>query len=265
MDPLSLLTPNAADATGAAAYSFRAARPWCTWNGLHGGALMGALISSMEQASGKQAVAATAQFVKGVREGEEVVITPEILAASASVTQTRVTATQGSGLIATAVGTFGTVSAEPQVPVLEMPRVKSAEESPARTYLRAPLEGDVATTMDVRIAEASSRRVCLWVRCPSGQGRPMSAPVLAAIADHPPFAIRLALGGDWYGISLDASLRVASPVESIDASGWVLVDIAFDALASPFAFGVARLWTADGKLLAVSPQTMRIRNGTSKS
>ena len=162
---------------------------------------------------------------------------------------------------AAALGTLGAV-ASGAVSARVFPRVKPPAESPARTFLRAPLEGDVAETMEVRIAEAGATAACLWVRCATGAGHPLSAALLSAIADHPPFGLRLALGGDWYGISLDASLRLVVAPEQFDAGDWVLVEIRYDSIAAPFAFATTCLWTADGTLLAVSPQTMRIRNGT---
>lgn len=261
MNPLSLLSPEPRAPAGAGEFTCKAERPWCTWNGLHGGALMGMLIGALEQMAGKPVVSATAQFVKGVKEGDEIAIRAEIIAASSSITQARVAAFQGENLVITGLGTLGAVGSGARS-VRTFPRVRSPAESPARTYLRAPLEGDVAQTMEVRIAETSATGACLWVRCESGAGTPMTASLLSAIADHPPFGLRLALGGDWYGISLDASLRLATPPQDFDAGDWVLVEIVYDCIATPFAFASTYLWHTDGALLAVSPQTMRIRNGT---
>ena len=225
---------------------------------------MGMLINGLEQMTGKPAVAATVQFVKGVKEGEEVTLKGEIIAASSTVTQARISATQGGNLVVTALATLGALAPAAKS-AKAFPRVRPPDESPARTFLRAPLEGDVGETMEVRIAETGATGACLWVRCPSGAGRPLSAALLSAIADHPPFGLRLALGGDWYGISLDASLRVVASPEKFDAGDWVLVEIGYDSIAAPFAFATTYLWNADGVLLAVSPQTMRIRNGISSS
>ena len=261
MNPLSHLLPVPKATAEAGEFTCKALRPWCTWNGLHGGALMGMSINSMEQLTGRPAVSATAQFVGGVKEGEEVELKAEVIASSSSITQARVTATQGGRLVIAALGTLGAV-ASGAVSARVFPRVKPPAESPARTFLRAPLEGDVAETMEVRIAEAGATAACLWVRCATGAGHPLSAALLSAIADHPPFGLRLALGGDWYGISLDASLRLVVAPEQFDAGDWVLVEIRYDSIAAPFAFATTCLWTADGTLLAVSPQTMRIRNGT---
>jgi acyl-CoA thioesterase-2 len=260
-NPLSQLLPVPIATAEVGQFTCQALRPWCTWNGLHGGALMGMLINGMEQLTGKPAVSATAQFIKGVKEGDEVEFKAEVIAASASITQARISATAGGHLVIGALGTFGAVASATSSG-RTFPRVKSPAESPPRTFLRAPLEGDVAETMEVRIAETGPAGACLWVRCPAGVGSPLSAALLSAIADHPPFGLRLALGGDWYGISLDASLRMVVAPEQFDAGDWVLVDIGYDSIAAPFAFATTCLWTADGTLLAVSPQTMRIRNGT---
>ena len=74
MNPLSLLSPVPRSSADTGEFTCKAERPWCTWNGLHGGALMGMLISSLEQLAGKPLVSATAQFVKGVKEGDEIVV-----------------------------------------------------------------------------------------------------------------------------------------------------------------------------------------------
>ena len=261
MNPLSLLSPMPLSSAESGEFSCKAERPWCTWNGLHGGALMGMLISSLEQLAGKPLVSATAQFVKGVKEGDEIAIKAEIIASSSAITQARVSAFQDGNLVITGLGTLGAVGSGARS-VRTFPRVRSPAESPARTFLRAPLEGDVARTMEVRVAETSATGACLWVRCEAGKGTPMTAALLSAIADHPPFGLRLALGGDWYGISLDASLRLATPPHDVDAGDWMLVEIVYDCIATPFAFASTYLWHAEGALLAVSPQTMRIRNGT---
>jgi acyl-CoA thioesterase len=246
------------------AFRFSAQRAWCTWNGLHGGALMGALIGSMEQTTGMPAASATAQFLKGVKEGGEVVIRAEVVASGSSVAQARAVATQDGAQIIVVSATLGAGGAS-ATSARSFPRVPSAEDSPARTYLRAPLPGDVAETMEVRIAQAGPTGACLWVRCPTAKGRPLSAALLAAFADHPPFAVRLALGGDWYGISLEESLRIVAPLRELDGGIWTLVEVVFDALASPFAFATANVWSEDARLLAVSPQALRIRHGANPS
>ena len=58
MDPLSQLVPAPNSSAAAGEFTCKAGRAWCTWNGLHGGALMGMLINGMEQMTGKPAVAA---------------------------------------------------------------------------------------------------------------------------------------------------------------------------------------------------------------
>lgn len=80
-------------------------------------------------------------FAPSVREGEETAIRVEVLAASATVTQARVAATQGDALVVAAFATLGEVAATAESPAKHFPRVPAPEDSPARTYLRAPLRG----------------------------------------------------------------------------------------------------------------------------
>jgi acyl-CoA thioesterase len=260
LDPLSKLLPSPL-AGEAGHFAYAARRPWCTWNGMHGGSLMGTLISAMEQLAGKPMIAATHQFLKGIKEDDSVDIRAEITASSATVTQARVSATQAGALVATTLGTCGEVG-RVERGVGRFPAVPPADAAPIRPYLRPPLENDIHETIEVRVAEVLPTRVRLWARCGAGRGQPFSAPLLAAFADQPPLGVKLVLGGDWYGISLEASLRVVRPLVEFDAGQWLLIDAGFDAMAASFAFATANIWTSDGTLLAIAQQSMRIRHGT---
>ncbi|MGE0383127.1 MAG: acyl-CoA thioesterase domain-containing protein [Gammaproteobacteria bacterium] len=240
-------------------YRYAARRPWCSWNGLFGGALAGALIAAMEHAAGRPLAAFSVQYLRNVREGVELAIETENLAVGSTSTQMAATATLPEGRAAIASATFGGPGATPRIDA-EFPEVGPADEAPPRAWMR-PLTGGLNETLDIRVAAVHASRVLLWARCPAAQGMPSSAALLACIADQPPFGIMRLLGGQWYGISLEASLKIVTAPQGRDGGAWTLVEIVFDAIASPFAFATVNLWSTDGTLLAIGSQSMRIRNG----
>lgn len=242
-------------------YRYPGMLAWTSWNGPFGGALLGSMIESMEQATGQKLVALTAQFLKTAKHGVPLTLKVDTLAAGRAVAQVRASAWQdgvllftGCGVLAAAGDAFAAGS------VGAFPAVRSADASPARTYMK-PIQGGLNDTVDIRIADAAPSHVRLWGRCPDAAGTPLGAALLAAFADHPPYGVQLLKGGEWYGITLDSTLRIASPSSGLDGASWVLLDIGFEAIGEQFGFATVNLWSVDGRLLAIGTQTLRLRNG----
>lgn len=244
---------------GQGRFGYRGDRYWCSWNGLYGGALLGAMIRCMETMTGKPLVTVNAQFLANVPENAELVLEAQSLAQGNVASQALATAHMGGTLAARSGGTFGAVGADGTM-AAAMPSVRRPSDSPPRTFLK-PLPGGLNDSMDVRVAGVAAPRCSLWVRATDGAGLPMSASLLSAFADHPPYGTGLLLGEGWYGITLDMALRLCGPLDGIDAGSWVLVEIVFDTIASPFAHATVNLWTEGGRLLAIGGQSMRIRHG----
>jgi len=234
-------------------------RYWCSWNGFYGGALLGALIRSMENVTGKPLVTVNAQFLANVPEGAELTLEADALVQGSTAAQASAIAILGDKVAVRSGGTFGVVGSEAGI-AARFPSVRPPADSPPRSFLK-PLPGGLNEAMDVRVAGAEGARCWLWVCCPDGTGSPLSASLLSAFADHPPFGVGLMKGTGWYGITLDAGLRVCRPLEGLDAGLWTLVEIVFDTMAPPFAHATVNIWTEDGSLLAIGSQSMRIRHG----
>ncbi len=97
------------------------------------------------------------------------------------------------------------------------------------------------------------RRLTAWLRLPAGV--PARASALAALGDLVASATALALDRDIAAPSLDNTIRIVGPVDT----GWVLADVDLDALDHGFVHGTVRLWSDDGRLLAVASQTGAVR------
>lgn len=234
---------------------------WTSWNGPFGGALLGSMIEAMEQSTGQKLVALTAQFLKTAKHGVPLTFKVETLAAGRAVAQVRASAYQDGALLFTGCGVLATAGDEFAAgSVGSCPVVRSAEASPVRTYMK-PIKDGLNDTVDIRIAEAVPSHVRLWARCPGAAGGTLGAALLAALADHPPYGVQLLKGGEWYGITLDSTLRIASQSAGLDGAAWVLLDIGFEAMGEQFGFATVNLWSVDGRLLAIGTQTLRIRNG----
>ena len=234
---------------------------WTSWNGPFGGALLGSMIEAMQHATGQRLVALTAQFLKTAKHGVPLTFKVDTLAAGRAVAQVRASAYQEGVLLFTGCGVLATSDDQFTAGSVGIcPVVRLADDSPARTYMK-PIPGGLNDTVDIRIAEAAPSHVRLWARCPGAAGQPLGSALLAAFADHPPYGVGLLKGGQWYGITLDSTLRITSPAAGLDGASWVLLDIGFEAMGEQFGFATVNLWSVEGKLLAIGTQTLRIRNG----
>jgi acyl-CoA thioesterase len=115
------------------------------------------------------------------------------------------------------------------------------------------LQMRVASWPTSEIGVSPDGRTALWVQLPDGLRT--SAAALAVVGDHVPYGIRMALGGDNSGNSLDNTLRMVSrtPTE------WVLADVRVQAVRDGFGHGIVHLWSEEGRLLATASQSTIIR------
>jgi acyl-CoA thioesterase len=252
------LSPEPTGAPGRFRYASH--RTWASWNGLYGGALLGALIEAMERVCDKPLAAVSAQFLVNVKEGVTLELHAELLAAGSTVSQASGAALLGDVVAVRASGSFGAAGNEEVRIAASFPSVRAPADSPERSYMR-PLPGGLNDTLDVRLAGSDKSRVYIWGRCPAAEGTPLTAGLLSCYADHPPYATGVMLGGEWYGITLDTTLRIVAPPERHDGAIWVLIEVVFDTIAPPFAHASVNLWSEQGDLLAIGAQSMRIRHG----
>jgi acyl-CoA thioesterase len=238
-------------------FAFSAEPRWCSRDQLFGGAIFGALLEALERAGGQPPLSASAQFLEAGRLGPALQLQTEVVGAGRATRWARAIAVQDDRTLACASAALG--AAEPDGASAEPLRgTPPPDACPAREY-QHPQAGSISDTLDVRVADADAAGCRLWARWPQGAGRPLSAGVLGLLADHLPYAVRRVRGPQWYGVSVDAALRLATAPATRDAGDWVLLELRFDALGERFAHGSARLRGADGALLALGSQTLRLR------
>lgn len=254
------LTPRPGDAPGE--YLLTIQPCWCSWNGPYGGAVMGAALESMELAAGRPLAAAMVQFQTPAKQEIDLVLKPEVPVASRSISQARVTATQNGATVLTATGTL-LAQAPGATTARSFPKIPGPDESIPRKFLK-PVPGGISDTLDVRDAEVASPIMRIWVRCPGHAGRPASVGLLCAVADHPPYGVTRLRGGSWYGVTLDSSLRVVTPPGGYDGGAWMVADMTMDTFGAEFCFATTHVWAADGTLLAIATQTMRLKEFAAK-
>jgi hypothetical protein len=236
-------------------------RRWCTGDVLFGGVAFGALVQAATLEASMPLLSAAVQYVARGRHPGTLAIESERVAATRSLVQARAAARQDGDLVATAA-TVHTAEIPPgRLGRAAPPAVRPPDDCPPRPY-QHPQPGTISDELDVRLAGQDGLSCRLWARWPHAGGGPMAPPVLALLADHVPFAPRPLLGPEWYGTSLDGTLRVLPDAASAAADAWVLLDIDFELLGD-IAHGTVWLWSGDPAApdlpLAVAAQTIRVR------
>lgn len=223
---------------------------------LFGGAGLAASVAALEVASGRGALWTTVQFVGSAEIGERIDCHAELLAEGYNTTQGRVTGTVGERIVFVALGSTARQRADAfGAEFGGMPNVSSPEESEAWKPL-FPLPVETVTlrgpfaTAEFRQAEADDGSSKLWARIRSGL---QTRATIAYLADFVPSSVLRAAGRNGGGVSLDNSIRfgVAPPPDT----DWILIDTEPYLADSGYVHGGARLWSTDGRVLAVASQT----------
>lgn len=97
---------------------------------------------------------------------------------------------------------------------------------------------------------AQEGRTLLWLR--RRDGGPSDRMTLAVFADFLPLALGRATDRPGGGNSVDNVLRLLDEA----GPGWILCDMEISAAAHGFAHGNLKLWSQDGKLLAIGSQSL---------
>ncbi len=225
---------------------------------LYGGTGLTASVVAMEAATGRGALWATTQFVATAGVGNRIDCRAEVLAEGRRVSQVRVTATADGAVLFVAVGS--TASERPSGytgQFGEMPAVEPPDGSPEYTW-RLPtdlpsepvgflLSSEFRHAITVG-GDGSYAPFLSWARM---RGRPMTRAMLGFVADMVPSGVARAAGRAGGGRSLDNSIRFGAEPDT----DWVLVELEPHFAHEGFGHGLARLWSPDGRLLAVATQS----------
>jgi acyl-CoA thioesterase len=236
---------------------------------LYGGTAIAVSVAAMEAATGRPTLWLTTQFVGTAERGEVVACTTAVVAGGRRVAQVQVDARVGDRLVFTSLGATavprdggldGGFRTMPEVPgpddcdALMIGAARFGDVSGFRlvTEYREVWAGEADSAGEPGAAPAVPRHpVALWGRLTGG--RSLTRASLAFLADMVPLAVARAAGKYGAGISLDNSLRFGAATRDDDE--WVLLDIEGDMATGGFGHGVVRMWTDDGRLVAVGTQT----------
>ncbi len=223
---------------------------------LFGGAGLAASVAALEAATERSAIWVTVQFVGSAEIGERIDCHAEVLAEGYNTTQARVTATIGGRVIFLALGSTARSRDDGFGAELgSMPSIAGPDRCatwepdfpvPAGSItVRGPF-----ATAEFRQAKSDDGSILLWARMKAST---QTRATIAYLGDFVPSAVLRAAGRNGGGMSLDNSIRFGkAPPPDTD---WILIDTEPHLADSGYVHGAARLWSADGQLLAVASQT----------
>ncbi|MBL7496664.1 thioesterase family protein [Frankia sp. CNm7] len=250
--------------------------------GLWGGAGLAVALALGAQVLERPPLRASVQYISPIRAGERLELRVEPGHHGRQLSQAVVRGTVEGRLALVATGTFGEQAGDgrsgdavsiPDGPadrqlVAPPAGVPAPEQCPERTVpadppgaapgMRGCFEERWARPMPPELTGSpSDGRSVLWLR-PRAH-LPMSAVLLALLADFAPAAISVARGVHTYGASLDNSIRVVDvPTDQAgnEQIRWVLLDVRVEALVRGVAQLHTRMFDEDGRLLATAGQSM---------
>jgi acyl-CoA thioesterase len=231
---------------------------------MFGGVGMGAAIAALERTRGRPVIWATAQYLSYARPPSVVDLDVRIAANGKHTTQARVTAHVGDTEILTVNAALGSRPEGERLQWAHPPVAPPPETCEESTRWRSDV-ADLHSQIEVRIvhgehgrtigaaAPSADGRLVLWIR-PRG-GQVVDSAMLAIMADHVPSAIGPALGRDAGGNSLDNTIRFMDIVPT----SWVLCDVTIIGVDRGIGHGAMRLFSEDGRLLAIASQSLIVR------
>lgn len=229
---------------------------------LYGGTAIAASMIAMEAATGNEVLWVTTQFVTSAPNGATIEMDCEVLAGGRRTSQLRVTATFDGRIAFTSVGSTGAPKDGGLAGQFEQMPAVSPPESAQVMMPGPPPESGVdydpafRRVMEFRFAEITGNRregdnpTALWVRYTNGQ--PMTPAAVAFCADMVPLAVARAAQKMGAGMSLDNSLRFGPAVPETE---WALLEMQGNLATGGYGHGTVRVWSQDGRLLAIGSQT----------
>jgi acyl-CoA thioesterase II len=231
---------------------------------LFGGCGLAAGVAAMEEASGRPAIWASAQYLSYAPTGSVVEFAVNLAVTGHQTTQARAIGRVDGKEIVAVNAALGRRPLDVAGMWVKRPDVPNHEESVQRK-IPPEFAGTVLERVEIRLAMGrqfeeldgtpGDGRCAFWARL-AGQLEPSSA-WLSVLGDYVPSGVAQALGRPSIGNSLDNTIRVVQLVPS----EWILCDIHIQAIANGFGHGHANLWAEDGTLLGVASQSVIVRVG----
>jgi acyl-CoA thioesterase len=229
---------------------------------MFGGVGLGAAIRAAEQATQRELVWASAQFLSYARPEDRLDLAVELLNSGRNVSQMRIHGSVADQPVLTVNAALGARDGLPEdqwAHPSEMPPPDQCEQQPL--WPAQDRRARFMDCLDVRLAPATGRRAerspdgrrSMWIRLKDDS--PVDAAVLAAFADFVPSGLAAAFGRPGGGNSLDNSLRICRIVPT----HWVQCELRISAAARGFGHGAIYMFAEDGTLMASGSQSVILR------
>ena len=238
-----------------------------------GRATFGGLVAAMlyeamrlKVPAGRPVRSLSVTFVGPLLMGEPAAFEVEVLREGKSVSQVVGRAVQNGAVVAMAQGSFGAsrqsavrVEAEPA------PAMKAVEDCPELPYA-AGITPEFTRFLAMRWGEGGipfsstpARHMGGWVRLRSdvSYDKVTEAHLLALVDAWPP-AVLSHLSKPAPGSSLTWTIEFVHPIPSLTTHDWCLYRAEIEHALDGYGHIAARLWTADGQVLALSRQTTTV-------
>lgn len=232
-------------------------KAWCSWNGLWGGALMGAAISALESEFQTPMLSFNAQFLNPVGNEGTLELAPALRVHGKRIRHAAIDVTYKDKRVLGAAAVLGSPQGEESLITRAHKDIPPPEDCPPRKWLK-PFPGGLGDQLDTRVGPVSSNRSTLWTRCNGAMEQRLTSALVAVAADHPAYALAVFKADGSFGVTLDSSLRFVSDPTAHSADAWILVDTQFESLSSRFAIANARV-LVDDELVAICTQTLMVR------
>ncbi|WP_165191766.1 acyl-CoA thioesterase [Caulobacter soli] len=228
---------------------------------MFGGVGMAAAIAALERTCEAPAIWATAQYLSYARLEDTVDLDVQVAASGQFNSQARVVGRVGDKEIFTVNAALGQRPGSLSRQWIQAPDAPSPSDCPPAPFWP---ELGVNSRIEVRLAEladaetlaaryASTGRLLVWMRF--REGGPVSASLLAILADYIPGAIAAVLRLKAGGNSLDNTIRF----RRIASTEWVLCEIRILGVHGGMAHGAMNLFSEDRELMASASQSMIVR------
>jgi acyl-CoA thioesterase len=247
-----------------ARFRMTARKDLCTpFEFLYGGSGIAASVEAAERATQRPLQWITTQFI-GVPTPGDVVDLAVVTAKEGRVTaQTQVFATVDGEPVLASLCAHTTRPDGDHAQFLTMPDVPAPDECRGMSEpFPGILQGSFFEHLDRRVAAGKlaldavddpQTGIALWCRIP---GHHIGSPATQAfVADIVPMAVCAALGSMPGGTSIDNTIRImdTTPTE------WVLLELIAEGFNRSVGHGSVRIWSQEGRLMAVAQQTCIIR------
>jgi acyl-CoA thioesterase len=231
---------------------------------MFGGVGLGVAIKALEDATGRRAIWATAQYLAAARPGAEVDLYLSLSVQGRRTSQARVIGRVGAEDIFIVLAALG-VSGDDAVDQWTPPPKIRAPQACDRVHLWPDSKDNLNARFEIRkpplrtgaaLKDSQPRpdgRMVFWVR--TLDCLVPDSGLLAVFADFVPAGVGAAFGRAGGGNSIDNTVRILGQ----PSTPWVLCDIQINGASRGVAHGAINLFSEDGRLVATGTQSVIVR------